>query len=280
MEHPMTSISAEVSLRPAHAPARDEIRRADRLSVRARQTASTSPARPAPPVVPGDPLPRAKHILAVTSRPGQESADLGGLLYAFRRRGASLALLCLTRGEASPLNSTYSRLETIRPWELQVAAGLLGISSVAVADYPDGQLARYPLAELTERVRRAAREHPPDLMLVIDPAGGDPDDAAAAQATCSAAGQISVLAAARKLRAFGGWQVDLGADAAAARAIQRSAMAAHVSQSGGLSQALRRLDTQGSRRQLRWLAQGQVGSDGPAQCDRAGSASRARAIRP
>ena len=70
----------------------------------------------------GRPLPRAGHVLAVTARPGQESADLGRLLYAFRCRGASLALLSLTCGEASPLNSTGERLEVIRPRELRVAA--------------------------------------------------------------------------------------------------------------------------------------------------------------
>ncbi len=122
----------------------------------------------------GRPLPRAGHVLAVTARPGQESADLGRLLYAFRRRGASLALLSLTRGEASPLNSTCERLEVIRPWELQVAAGLLGVSSLMVADYADGGLSRYPAAELTERVRRAIRGHAADLLLVIDPADAEP----------------------------------------------------------------------------------------------------------
>ena len=60
------------------------------------------------------------------------------MLHTFRRGGARLTLLCLTRGEASPLNSTCERLETIRPFELHVAAGLLGVSSVTVADYPDG----------------------------------------------------------------------------------------------------------------------------------------------
>ena len=127
----------------------------------------TMPAAPA-----GGPLPPAASILAVTARPGQESADLGGLLYAFRRRGTSLALLCLTRGEASPLNSTYARLEAIRPWELQLAASVLGISSVTVASYPDGALSRHPVAELTERVRRAICEHAADLLLVIDPVRG------------------------------------------------------------------------------------------------------------
>lgn len=35
----------------------------------------------------------AAGVLAVTARPGQKSADLGGVLYAFRRTGASLTLL-------------------------------------------------------------------------------------------------------------------------------------------------------------------------------------------
>ena len=133
-------------------------------------------------------LPWARNVLAVIARPGQESAGLGALLYAFRRRGARLALLCLTRGEASPLNSTCERLETVRPWELQVAAGLLGVSSVTVSDYPDGGLSLAPVPALTEKVRRAIRRHAPDLLLVADPAAaGDPDDARAAKAACLAA---------------------------------------------------------------------------------------------
>jgi hypothetical protein len=47
--------------------------------------------RPRPAVPARGTVPRADHVLAVTARPGQESADLGGLLYAFRRSGARLA---------------------------------------------------------------------------------------------------------------------------------------------------------------------------------------------
>jgi N-acetylglucosamine malate deacetylase 2 len=213
---------------------------------------------------PGGPLPWAAHVLAVTARPGQESADLGRLLYAFRRRGASVALLTLTRGEASPLNSTCERLEIIRPWELQVAAGLLGISSLMVADYADGKLNRYHAAELTERVRRAIRAHAADLLLVIDPAGADPagadpdgadpDGAAVARAVASAAEQAGVPALARMPRVGrSGWHVDLGADAAAARAVQRSALAAHASQAEAQPRTQRRIDRQDDREQLRWL---------------------------
>jgi N-acetylglucosamine malate deacetylase 2 len=199
-------------------------------------------------------LPRTDRILAVTARPGQETADLGALLYTFRRQGTSLALLSLTRGEASQLNSTYERLETVRPWEMQVAARLLGISSVAVADYPDGGLSSCAAAMLTERVGRAIREHAADLVLVADPAERGLDEAAVAMAACSAAEQAGVPAVARTVSAArGGWQIDLGEEAIQARAVQRSAAAAHASQSDGLAEQLRRLSLEGRKECLRWL---------------------------
>jgi hypothetical protein len=76
-------------------------------------------------------LPQARSVLAVTARPGPESADLGGLLCAFRRGGATIGVICLTRGEASPFNATCARLETVRPWELQLAAHVLGCGCCA-----------------------------------------------------------------------------------------------------------------------------------------------------
>ena len=220
------------------------------------QAAATAYAEAAAPgqQLSGRRLPRAGHILAVTARPGQESADLGRLLYAFRHRGVSLGLLTLTRGEASPLNSTVERLEAIRPWELQVAAGLIGISALMVADYPDGQLNRQPATELTERVRRAIRQHATDLLLVIDPATADPDDAAVARAVCAAAEQTGVPVLARMPRAArSGWHVDLGTDAVTACAVQRAAVAAHASQARARPRAQRHLDRQDDREQLCWL---------------------------
>ena len=205
--------------------------------------------------VPARALPGAGNVLAVIARPGQESADLGAMLHVFRRCGARLSLLCLTRGEASPLNSTCERLKTIRPFELQVAAGLLGVSSVMVADYPDGGLRLVPVPELTERVQRAIRWQAPDLLLVADPdEAGDLDDARAAKAACLAAEPAGLPVLARSLPgARGGWVVELGAEAAAARAIQRCAAGAHASQSAAGPQVLHHLDLLGGREQLRWL---------------------------
>ena len=191
----------------------------------------------------------------MTARPGQESADLGGLMYAFRCAGASLALLCLTRGEASPLNSTWcARLEATRPWEVQPAANVLGISAVTVVSYPDGGLSSHPVADLIQSVRHAIRRYCADLLLVIDPETGDPDDTAAALAACAAARQAGVPVVARtQPRARGAWMIDLGADATTARTIQKSAAAAHQSQSQALPELIQRLDLLDGREALRWL---------------------------
>jgi N-acetylglucosamine malate deacetylase 2 len=199
-------------------------------------------------------LPPAETVLVVTARPGPESTALGGLLYAYSRAGARLALLCLTRGEASPVNSTCHRLETVRPWELQLAAELLGVSSVTVADLPDGDLRSRPAAELAERVERAIARHQPDLILVVDPAAGDADDAQLARAVCLAAEPAGVPVAARsRPGASTGWDVMLGPDAGAARAVQRSAAAVHASQSAVLPAVLRGLDSLDDVEQLRWV---------------------------
>jgi hypothetical protein len=47
---------------------------------------TTATATTSPRITGASALPRAASVLAVTARPGQESADLGGLLFAFRQR--------------------------------------------------------------------------------------------------------------------------------------------------------------------------------------------------
>ena len=201
-----------------------------------------------------DSLPSAVRVLAVTARPGQESVDLGGLLYAFRRSGASLSLLCLTRSEAAARNSGTSRLETARAWEVQMAAGILGVRQVAVADYRDGSLHHYPTSDLAARIGQAISEYSADLLLVVAPETGDIGDAAVARAVTAAALQSRLPAVARtKPGVSGAWILDLGAGAEIARAIQRSAAAAHTSQSEALPELIDRVDQLGIVETLRWL---------------------------
>jgi LmbE family N-acetylglucosaminyl deacetylase len=196
----------------------------------------------------------AASVLAVTARPGLESEDLGGLLFAFRRAGASLSLLCLTRGEGAMRNAAAARLEAIRPWELQLACSVLGIFELTVSSYPDGELHRQPLAGLTERISRAIRQHSPDLLLVIAQEAGDREDYTIAVAARAAAARAGVPVAGRTTPGVpGAWVIDLGADATTARAIQKSAAAAHSSQADELPATLRRLDLLDGTETLRWV---------------------------
>jgi N-acetylglucosamine malate deacetylase 2 len=228
--------------------------RAGWLALHAPRRASLPDARLARAVQRQHTLPGAERVLTVTARPGQESADLGALLYTFGQVGARVAVLSLTRGEASRLNSTVKPLESVRPWELRVAAHVLGVSSVAIADYPDGRLSSCEPSVLAGRVRRAIADQSADLLLVTDPAEYGLDEAIVAMAACEAARAARVPALARTVSAArGGWQVDLGAHAAQARAAQRSAVAAHASQSGGLADLTFRLGLLGSSEWLRWL---------------------------
>jgi N-acetylglucosamine malate deacetylase 2 len=201
-----------------------------------------------------DSPPRAASVLAVTARPGQESEDLGGLLYAFRRSGARLSLLSLTRGEAAGQNAGSGRLEAVRPWETQLAASILGIRGIGVANYRDGELHEYPTAELAERIGRAIRERSADMVLVVAPEAGDRADAAVARAAAAAAAPAGVpVVGSTRRGALGAWTLDLGADTETARAIQKSAAAAHASQSEVLPALVSRLDLLGSGETLRWL---------------------------
>jgi LmbE family N-acetylglucosaminyl deacetylase len=201
-----------------------------------------------------DSLPRAVSVLAVTARPGQETADLGGLLCAFGLAGARLSLLCLTRGEAAGQNSSSARLEAIRPWETQLAASILGIDAIAVSNYRDGELHDYPTADLAEKIGRAIRERSADMLLVVAPEAGDRADAAvarSAEAAVAAAGVPAVAHTRRGIR--GAWTLDLGAGTETVRAIQKAAAAAHASQSEALPALVRRLDLLGSGETMRWL---------------------------
>jgi LmbE family N-acetylglucosaminyl deacetylase len=196
----------------------------------------------------------ASRVLAVTARPGQESADLGGVLFAFRRSGASLSLLCLTRGENTAGRDGSTRLEAARSWEVQRAAAILGVRQVSVASYRDGDLHHYRTADLAERIRQAAAEYSADLVLVVAPETGDIADAAVARAVTAAALQAAIPVAGRtRAGVAGSWPLNLGTDAAVARAIQKSAAAAHTTRAGALRALMRQLDELGTTESVRWL---------------------------
>ena len=74
----------------------------------------------------GDELPAWSSVLAVVAHPDDESFGLGAVLSAFIEQGATAAVLCFTRGEASTLGPRTEDLSAIRANELTAAAHVLG----------------------------------------------------------------------------------------------------------------------------------------------------------
>lgn len=209
-------------------------------------------------------LPAARSVLAVVARPGDEASYLGAVLDAFRGCGSQVSVLAFSRGDESPYNDTMEPLGLIRPFELDAAASALRAAHCLLADYPEAELRRLPVAQLAERVIRMVGEWAVDLLLTVD---GRVGDRIAACVACQAGREtgIPVLGwtlphdVARTVREATGLPVsgDAGTridfELRVRRTVQRHAMRAHCSQAGGDNVQLARLTVQGDREWLRWL---------------------------
>jgi N-acetylglucosamine malate deacetylase 2 len=209
-------------------------------------------------------LPEARSVLAVVARPGDEACYLGAVLDAFRVRGSDVSVLAFSRGDASPFNDSMERLGAIRPFEFDAAASALRAVHCLLADYPEAELRRLPIAQLAERVMRMIREWRVDLLVTVD---GRLGDRTAANVACRAGRELAIPvlgwtlphAVARSVREATGLSVTGDADRRidfelrVRRTIQRYAMLAHWSQSRGDGTHLARLAVQGDYEWLRWL---------------------------
>ena len=86
-------------------------------------------------------LPPWPAVLAVVAHPDDESFGLGAIIDKMTSAGAAVHVLCYTHGEASTLNQAGADLIRQRARELRQAGAALGVSTVALLDYPDGRLA-------------------------------------------------------------------------------------------------------------------------------------------
>ena len=148
-------------------------------------------------------LPPWPAVLAVVAHPDDESFGLGAIIDKMTSAGAAVHVLCCTRGEASTLNQTGADLIRQRARELRQAGAALGVSTVALLDYPDGRLAAVPAAELAAHAAGAGRPVSSSGLLVFDDTGitGHPDHRAATAAAVRTAGPLSLPVLARALPA-------------------------------------------------------------------------------
>lgn len=209
-------------------------------------------------------LPEAKSVLAVVARPGDEACYLGAVLDAFRCRGSQVSVLAISRGDATPYNDTMELLSSIRPFEFDAAASALRAEHCLLADFPEAELRRLPVARLAERVIRSIHEWCVDLLITVDGRLGDRIGACVA---CHAGRELAIPVlgwtlpheVAKSVREATGLSVTGDADLRidfelrVQRTAQRCAMRAHCSQSSGEGIHLARLAIQGDREWLRWL---------------------------
>ncbi|HET9060368.1 MAG TPA: PIG-L deacetylase family protein [Acidimicrobiales bacterium] len=212
-------------------------------------------------------MPKASSVLAVCAHPDDESFGLGAIVDSFASNGATVSVLCFTRGEASTLGDCEpEELGELRRSELRAAAAQLGVERAKLCEYPDGSLASVPLRQLTGEVTAMAAEVGADLLLVFDEGGitGHPDHCRATEAALGLPG-LPVLAwtipgsVAGTLNCeLGGTFVGRSADeidmvVRVRRGAQQRAIACHASQNSDASPLRRRLGLLGENESLRWL---------------------------
>ncbi|MDA8435313.1 MAG: PIG-L family deacetylase [Actinomycetales bacterium] len=214
-------------------------------------------------------LPPWRSVLVVVAHPDDESFGLGAVIDGFVRSGASVSLLCFTRGEASTLHGVDGELSEVRAAELADAAAVLGIASVRLLSYPDGALAQVPIDELVGQVLDVVDLTGAEGLLAFDPSGvtGHPDHVRAT-AVADRAGErrgLGVLAwtlpnpvPAQLESEFGACftghdpeQVDVVLPVSRER--QLEAVTRHPSQAVPGSVLWRRLELLGDLEHLRWV---------------------------
>ena len=206
-------------------------------------------------------------VLAVCAHPDDESFGLGAVLSHLGARGARIAVLCFTHGEASTLGASPTGLREIRTAELRAAARELGVSYVDLLDHPDGALASVPLDRLARAVEETVTTVAADLLLVFDQGGvtGHPDHVRATEAALAGAGQLPVLGWNVPQRVASALNAEFGTAFAGRhdrdfdiiipvdRVAQLRAISHHASQSTDNPVLWRRLELLGNTESLRWL---------------------------
>lgn len=214
-------------------------------------------------------LPAWSRVLVVVAHPDDESFGLGAVIDGFVRRGATVGVHCLTRGEASTLGVAHGDLADIRARELREAGCVLGVTQTTLHHWPDGALDHTDHDALVADVRQAVDDAAPEGLLVFDPSGvtGHPDHATATRAALHVADAVGVpvlgwtlpAPVAARLNAehgtafSGHFPGDIDIVLPVSRERQRRAIDAHASQAVPGSALWDRLDLLGDTEHLRWL---------------------------
>jgi LmbE family N-acetylglucosaminyl deacetylase len=107
--------------------------------------------------------------LAIFAHPDCPIVNCGGALAAWARLGTEAHLVVVTRGErgGDDADAADSKVVDQRARNLEQSAQLLGLTSIEVLDFPDGEVVND--LELRRAIVQRVRRHRPDAVLFHDP---------------------------------------------------------------------------------------------------------------
>jgi len=116
-------------------------------------------------------------LLFIYAHPDDESFGVAGIARMYADRGAEVALVTATRGDAGragePPLCDRADLPARREAELHEAARILGIGHVTMLDYLDKHLAEAPSGKIRRELVEVIRRHRPQIVITFDPDGAN-----------------------------------------------------------------------------------------------------------
>lgn len=132
-------------------------------------------------------------IACVFAHPDDETFCVGGIIAKYADRGAVIDVFCATNGGAGKAAgvpvSSRDELAALRRAEAKRAGEILGIASLEMPGYPDGQLSTVDASTLTGDIVAFIRRTRPVVVIGFGPEGaptGHRDHAAMSRATMAA----------------------------------------------------------------------------------------------
>jgi len=117
----------------------------------------------------------ARRIGCIFAHPDDETFCVGGIIAKYAAAGAEVDLYCATHGDAgksaSVPVSSREELASIRRRELEAAARILGIHSIEIGRYRDGELSQADMSQLVGDVVSFIRRTRPHVLLGFGPEG-------------------------------------------------------------------------------------------------------------
>lgn len=131
---------------------------------------------------------KRQSLLVVLAHPDDESFSMGGTLAKYAAQGASISLICATRGEAGIPGLSAEETGRVREHELRAAAAILGLADVHFLDYQDGELAKADIDTIISGLQNTFEQVHPQAIITFGPDGisGHPDHVAISKCVTSA----------------------------------------------------------------------------------------------